>query len=147
MKKIIRKFVMAAMAMAILFTNVSMVEASELKSGNTSIYEQKEDAEARAMKAYSFGRTKSSYTVGTMSKTSSSRFTITMPNNNNKDLVQGTVYFIPMSGGSSINYSYANYAMEEYSLDLSRLPNGIYMVKIDGAAVGTSGTARVTVNY
>lgn len=147
MKKIIRKFVTAAMAMAILFTNVSMVEASELKAGDVAAYEQETDAVARAAKAYSFGRTKSSYTVGTMSVTSSSHFTIIMPNNNNRDFVQGTVYFIPMSGGTSINYPYGNYVMEEYSLDLSRLPNGIYMVKIDGAAVGTSGSANIIVSY
>ena len=40
MKIIIRKFVMVAMAITILFTNVNMVEASELKAGNTSAYEQ-----------------------------------------------------------------------------------------------------------
>ena len=142
MKKIIRKFVMAAMAMAILFTNVSMVEASDV-----TVYEKEADAVARATKAYSFGRTKSSYTVGTMSVTSSSHFTIIMPNNNNRDFVQGTVYFIPMSGGTSINYTYGNYVMEDYSLDLSRLPNDIYMVKIDGAAVGTSGSASIIVSY
>lgn len=142
-----KKFVMAAMAITILFTNVNMVEASELKAGNAFTYEQKTDMESRATKAYSFGRTKSSYTIGTISKTSSTQFTITMPNNNNKDLVQGTVYFIPMSGGSSVNYSYANYAREEYSLNLSGLSNGVYMVKIDGAAVGTSGSATVRVNY
>lgn len=147
MKKIMKKFVMTAMAITILFTNVNMVEASELKAGNASIYEQKTDMESRATKSYSFGRTKSSYTIGTISKTSSTQFTITMPNNNNKDLVQGTVYFIPMSGGSSVNYSYANYAREEYSLNLSGLSNGVYMVKIDGAAVGTSGSATVKVNY
>lgn len=147
MKKIIRKFVMAAMAMAILFTNVSMVEASELKASDVTVYEKEADAVARAIKAYSFGRTKSSYTVGTMSVTSSSHFTIIMPNNNNRDFVQGTVYFIPMSGGTSINYTYGNYVMEDYSLDLSRLPNDIYMVKIDGAAVGTSGSASIIVSY
>ena len=114
MKKIIRKFVMAAMAMAILFTNVSMVEASELKASDVTVYEKEADAVARAIKAYSFGRTKSSYTVGTMSVTSSSHFTIIMPNNNNRDFVQGTVYFIPMSGGTSINYTYGNYVMEDY---------------------------------
>ena len=103
MKKIIRKFVMAAMAMAILFTNVSMVEASELKASDVTVYEKEADAVARATKAYSFGRTKSSYTVGTMSVTSSSHFTIIMPNNNNRDFVQGTVYFIPMSGGTPID--------------------------------------------
>lgn len=37
--------------------------------------------------------------------------------------------------------------MEDYSLDLSRLPNDIYMVKIDGAAVGTSGSASIIVSY
>ena len=52
-----------------------------------------------------------------------------------------------MSGGTSINYTYGNYVMEEYSLDLSRLPNGIYMVKIDGVAVGTSGSASIVVSY
>ena len=145
MKIIIRKFVMVAMAITILFTNVNMVEASELKADNTSAYEQKTGMESRTTKTYSFG--KSSYTIGIISKTSSSQFTIRMPNNNNKDLVQGTVYFIPMSGGTSVNYSYANYAREEYSLNLSGLSNGIYMVKIDGAAVGTSGSATIKVNY
>ena len=147
MKIIIRKFVMVAMAITILFTNVNMVEASELKADNTSAYEQKTGMESRTTKTYSFGRSKSSYTIGIISKTSSSQFTIRMPNNNNKDLVQGTVYFIPMSGGTSVNYSYANYAREEYSLNLSGLSNGIYMVKIDGAAVGTSGSATIKVNY
>lgn len=147
MKKIIRKFVMAAMTMVILFSNVSVAEASELKSDNTSTYEQKEDAVARTGKTYTFGRTKTSYTVGTMGKTSSSQFIISMPSNKNKDLVQGTVYFVPRAGGSTISYSYSNYSMEEYSLNLSRLPDGMYMVKIDGAAVGTSGKAIVTVNY
>lgn len=147
MKKLIRKFAMAVMAMAILFTNVSMVEASELKVSDDTVYEQEADAAARATKAYSFGRTKSSYTIGTMSVTSSSHFTIIMPNNNNKDLVQGTVYFIPMSGGTSTNYTYGNYVLEEYSLDLSKLSDGIYMVKIDGAAVGTSGSANIIVSY
>lgn len=42
MKIIIRKFVMVAMAITILFTNVNMVEASELKADNTSAYEQKQ---------------------------------------------------------------------------------------------------------
>lgn len=79
MKKIIRKFVMAAMTMVILFSNVSVAEASELKSDNTSTYEQKEDAVARTGKTYTFGRTKTSYTVGTMGKTSSSQFIISMP--------------------------------------------------------------------
>lgn len=37
MKKIIRKFVISAMAMAILFTNVSMVEASELKASDVTV--------------------------------------------------------------------------------------------------------------
>ena len=142
MKIIIRKFVMVAMAITILFTNVNMVEASELKADNTSAYEQKTGMESRTTKTYSFGRSKSSYTIGIISKTSSSQFTIRMPNNNNKDLVQGTVYFIPMSGGTSVNYS-----REEYSLNLSGLSNGIYMVKIDGAAVGTSGSATIKVNY
>ena len=50
MKKIIRKFVMAAMAMAILFTNVSMVEASELKASDVTVYEKEADAVARATK-------------------------------------------------------------------------------------------------
>ncbi len=58
MKKIIRKFVISAMAMAILFTNVSMVEASELKASDVTVYEKEADAVARATKAYSFGRTK-----------------------------------------------------------------------------------------
>ena len=147
MKKTIRKFIMTAMAIAILFTNVSMAEASELKLGNTSTYEQQENTVARDTKSFAFGRTKSSYTVGTMGKSSNSHFTITMPSNNNKDLVQGTVYFIPRAGGSTVTYSYGNYSMEEYSLNLSRLPDGIYMVKIDGAAVGTSGKAQITVNY
>lgn len=70
-----------------------------------------------------------------------------LSSNNNRDFVQGTVYFIPMSGGTSINYTYGNYVMEDYSLDLSRLPNDIYMVKIDGAAVGTSGSASIIVSY
>lgn len=56
MKIIIRKFVMVAMAITILFTNVNMVEASELKADNTSAYEQKTGMESRTTKTYSFGR-------------------------------------------------------------------------------------------
>ena len=58
MKIIIRKFVMVAMAITILFTNVNMVEASELKADNTSAYEQKTGMESRTTKTYSFGRSK-----------------------------------------------------------------------------------------
>lgn len=102
--------------------------------------------QSRTAKSYFFEKTKSSYLVGTVSKTSSTQFTIEMPNNN-KDLVQGTVYFIPMSGGTSVKYSYANYAMTKYTLNLSGLSDGVYLVKIDGVAVGTSGSATIKVNY
>lgn len=65
--------------------------------------------------------------------------------NNNRNLVQGTVYLIPMAGGTSINKTYANYSGDSFTINLSDVPNGIYMVKISGSAVGASGTASVSV--
>ena len=68
-----------------------------------------------------------------------------MPRGNNRNLVQGTVYLIPMAGGTSINKTYANYSGDSFTINLSDVPNGIYMVKISGSAVGASGTASVSV--
>lgn len=67
-----------------------------------------------------------------------------MPSNNDKDLVQGTIYFVPLNGGTSVNLSYGNYATETYNVNLSSVPEGGYMIKIGGVAVGTSDYAKVT---
>ena len=92
---------------------------------------------------YEFGSVWETYTLGLKSISSSTTLTLTMPSNNGKNLVQGTIYFIPLSGGSSINVSYGNYAMESYQVNLSSIPAGGYMIKIGGVAVGESDYAKV----
>ena len=96
---------------------------------------------------YNFSRTQKTYTVtGRYSKSNSSFIELEMPRgNNNRNLVQGTVYLIPMAGGTSINKTYANYSGDSFIINLPDVPNGIYMVKISGSAVGASGTASVSV--
>ena len=61
---------------------------------------------------YNFSRTQKTYTVtGRYSKSNSSFIELEMPRgNNNRNLVQGTMYLIPMAGGTSINKTYANYS-------------------------------------
>lgn len=75
-----------------------------------------------------------------------STLTLTMPRNNGRSLVQGTLYFIPDSG-AQININFANYATEVLEIDMSRIPSGVYYVKIEGVAVGTASVVDVRYNF
>ena len=86
--------------------------------------------------SYTFSST-TTVTLGTQYISSNSKLVLTMEKSNSK-LIQGTVYFIPMSGGNSINKAYSNYSTNQYIMDLSDLTPGTYMVKLKGSPVGTS---------
>lgn len=157
MKKFKKMFVALAVIMVFTLssTNVSfakeVVENSNfyLCENNNAIKEDIASFDAAALATqgtYNFNRTQKTYTVtGRYSKSNSSYIELNMPRgNNNRNLVQGTVYLIPMAGGTSINKAYANYSGDSFTINLSDVPNGIYMVKISGSAVGASGTATVS---
>lgn len=130
----IKRIVALVMVFTILGGNAASAQASGMEEKSTS----------NNKVVYEFGSTWETYTLGLRAISSSTTLTLTMPSNNGKDLVQGTIYFIPLSGGSSINLGYGNYAMESYKVDLSSIPAGGYMIKIGGVAVGESDYAKVT---
>lgn len=68
MRKNFRKCAITVMAMAVFFTSVNVVQASEPKTSVATACEQEIGSAARALKTVTFGDTKMSYTVGTMTK-------------------------------------------------------------------------------
>ncbi len=149
MKKIVRKFMVSMMALAVLFvSNTSMVEAkapntADCGTSEQSVYAYRGDID----KTYIFGRSAISKNVGAVIKTSSSTLRLIMPNNNGKSYMQGNVSFTPMSGGRSIDINYANYSTGDYMVPLDSVPEGAYFLHISGAVVGSSGQASVRLVY
>ncbi len=130
----IKAIITLVLVLTMLGGNVTSVQAGGIEEKSTTTNQV----------TYEFGSVWETYTLGLKSISSSTTLTLTMPSNNGKNLVQGTIYFIPLSGGSSINVSYGNYAMESYQVNLSSIPAGGYMIKIGGVAVGESDYAKVT---
>ena len=64
--------------------------------------------------------------------------TLKITDNGGNGILQGTIYLIPMSGSFPYTMPFALYGLNEITLDLSSMPPGLYMMKIDGVAVGTS---------
>ncbi len=150
MKNAIKKFIVSAMALAVLFaSNTSLVEAKEANADTGVVYEQSADAVARANqdKTYNFGRSTTSYHVGPVIVTDSSTLRLIMPNNNGKSYMQGNVSFTPMTGGKSIDIRYANYSTQDYMVPLDTVEPGAYFLYISGAVVGSSGQASVRLIY
>ena len=142
MKKI--KYFVLAMAAMFLFSSTDYVYASEVES--LKAVQAVAEVGARTVKTFRFGTSKTTYTVGMQAVYDDSTLTLTMPRNNGRSLVQGTIYFIPDSG-SQININFANYSTEVLEIDMSRIPSGVYYVKIGGVAVGTASTVDVTYNF
>ena len=66
------------------------------------------------------------------------------PNNNKKDLVQGTITATPVSSGSTQTYSFLNYFNELADIDLSTLSGtGYYQISISVYAIGSSNQGDV----
>lgn len=66
------------------------------------------------------------------------------PNNNRRDLVQGTVTATPMSGGTVETFTFTNYSKEIIEIDLSNLKgDGLYRIKYSIYAYGTSNSGKV----
>ncbi len=154
MKRTVKILTALIMIGTLSMCGLSPVFASGLQKDATVNSEggQAEYSVARAGNTYGpyIFTSKKTYTLtGRYSKSTSSPSSAVfyMPRNNNKDLVQGTLYFIPISvsGGTSINLKYSNYSSDTYTMDLSSVPDGVYMVKLEGSAVGSSGTASVEV--
>ena len=142
MKKI--KYFVLAMAAMFLFSSTDYVYASEVES--LKAVQAVAEVGARTVKTFRFGTSKTTYTVGMQAVYDDSTLTLTMPRNNGRSLVQGTIYFIPDSG-SQININFANYSTEVLEIDMSRIPSGVYYVKIGVVAVGTASTVDVTYNF
>ena len=119
MKKI--KYFVLAMAAMFLFSSTDYVYASEVES--LKAVQAVAEVGARTVKTFRFGTSKTTYTVGMQA-----------------------VYDIPDSG-SQININFANYSTEVLEIDMSRIPSGVYYVKIGGVAVGTASTVDVTYNF
>lgn len=129
-----------ALAAILLLSNANYVHASEL-AADTAIQANGEIDVASTVKTFSFPRNKTAFTVGMVSIFDDSTVRLIMPRNNGNSLVQGTLFFIPISGGNQITRPFANYSTEELIINV---PSGAYMVKIEGAAVGTSAPVSVT---
>lgn len=66
------------------------------------------------------------------------------PNNNRKDLVQGTLTASPVLGGTVEEFSFTNFANEIRDIDLSNLPsNGPYVLRVKAYVYGTSNKCDV----
>ncbi|MDE6847018.1 MAG: hypothetical protein K2J99_14825 [Lachnospiraceae bacterium] len=66
------------------------------------------------------------------------------PNNNRRDLIQGTLTASPVMGGTVESFSFTNYGNEIYDIDLSNLPgSGPYVLRVKAYAYGTSNQGRV----
>lgn len=145
--KQIRHFALA-LAAILLLSNANYVQASELVAADTDAIQVNEDVmPLSAYRTFNFGRSRQTFTVGIQAVYHSSTLTLHMPRNNGLSLVQGTIYFIPNSGGSQITKSYSNYSKEDLTIDLSTLPEAVYMIKIEGAAVGTNTNVYVDFNF
>lgn len=136
----IKRIITLVLSLTILAGNATSVQAGFMEERSSQLSEKSTNEQV----TYEFGSTWETYTLGLKVISSSTTLTLTMPSNNGKDLIQGTIYFIPLSGGSSINLGFGNYAMETYNVDLSSIPAGGYMIKIGGVAVGESDYAKVT---
>ena len=142
MKRI--KYFVFAMAALFLFSSMDYVYASEVES--LKAVQAVTEVGARTVKTFRFGTSKTTYTVGMQAVYDDSTLTLTMPRNNGRSLVQGTLSFIPDSG-AQININFANYATEVLEIDMSRIPSGVYYVKIEGVAVGTASVVDVRYNF
>lgn len=138
--KNIKKILAMALTVVILGGNATCANAMSLADKIGTIT----PTPTEDTRTYSFGGSWTTYDIGIKYISSNTKLTLTMPSNNNLDLIQGTIYFIPLNSGTSINVGYANYASQEYTVDLSAVPTGGYLVKIGGVAVGTSDRATVT---
>lgn len=151
MKKAFKKLMVSVMALAILLaSNASLVEAKESNDNNGVMYEQSVDAVSPLKnydQTYPFGRSATTYHVGTVYKGPSSKLELRMSNDNGKSYLQGNISLSPMTGGSSYDIRFANYSTEDYFVDLSGVPDGAYFLYITAAVVGSSGTGSVRLIY
>ena len=80
-------------------------------------------------------------TLGSVRLTPNSQIVISMPTNSNKDLMQGKITLIPIGSGTSKSYQFTNLSLENWTISLSDITSGTYMVKFDPTVYGTSNKA------
>lgn len=90
-----------------------------------------------------YTRTPQTYSLGTTLVYSTSTFQLYLPKNSNKDLMQGTVNFIPVTSGAvSGSFNFTNMSGEYKTFNLSSLtPGATYRVTVYGYAMGSSNKA------
>ncbi|MDE6640434.1 MAG: hypothetical protein K2K63_07915 [Acetatifactor sp.] len=141
--KRIKHFALALVAVFLL-SSANYVHASELAAADNATIQAIGGVDLQSVsRTYTFGRTKQTYTVGRYGMYPNSQITLYMPRNNGLSLVQGTIYLVPSNGGSQITKSFGNYASDTQTISLADVPEGVYMIKIEGAAVGTNTSVRV----
>lgn len=139
-KKKIKRILALVLTVVLIVGNVTCAQAVSFEDKVGTIT----PTPTKDVHIYDFGESWITYSIGFRYISKQTKLNLKMPSNNGKNLIQGTIYFVPLSGGTSINLGYANYAMEDYTVDLSNVPTGSYMVKIGGVTVGLSDWVRVT---
>ena len=98
-----------------------------------------------------YSRTPQTYYLGTTSVRNTSTFQLYLPNESNRDWIQGTVTFTPVtSGATSGSFDFSNLSGENKTFNLSSLtPGTTYQVRVYAYAFGSSNkaTAYYKMNY
>lgn len=152
--KHIKMFFQTVMVMALAICLTSMpVMAQEVTDYDMVQQENEAVTYASVPSGYTlvgtFNRTPQTYYLGTTPVRSTSTFQLYLPNENRQDLIQGTVTFTPVGGGTAKEFGFMNFSSEYKTFDLSELTPGTYQVRVYASAFGTSNkaTAYYKMNY
>lgn len=146
MKKI-RTIIQTVLVMALVICMSTMpVMAQELTSSSDGIVTMAEVPSGYTLVA-TYSRTPQTYYLGTTSVRSTSTFQLYLPNEGNKDWIQGNVKFT--GTGGTYQFDFTNLSGEYKTFDLSELTPGMYEVRVYAYAFGTSNkaTAYYKMNY
>lgn len=151
--KHIKKFfqTVMVMALAICLTSVPVMaqetEYDVVQQENEAVIYASVPSGYTLVATYS--RTPQTYYLGTTPVQSTSTFQLYLPNESNKDWIQGKVTFTPVSGGTATEFSFTNMSGEYKTFNLSSLTPGTYQVRVYAYAFGTSNkaTAYYKMNY